>query len=206
MTLPFQLAQAAPPTPQTPTGANPISPEMQALLEQLRDIHEPAAIGWWPLAPGWWILAGVIATLLIGGVWLLLRWREKKRRNLYRTEGRRLLQAVTLDTPRAVEEINILLKRVAVVTFGRDTCAPLTGEAWIDFLESSVNFAMSRPARQVLLESLYSDQSPEPANFEQLKLFAIDWVHHHRLEETPASDTEQVTFKKRFQKAEAEHV
>ena len=40
-------------------------------LAQLRDIHLPDAVGWWPLAPGWWVLAAVIATALVAGGCLL---------------------------------------------------------------------------------------------------------------------------------------
>ena len=38
---------------------------MPAIDLPLRDIHEPAAIGWWPPAIGWWVLA-VVLPLLIG--------------------------------------------------------------------------------------------------------------------------------------------
>ena len=37
-------------------------------LDQLRDIHLPEPILWWPLAPGWWLLiimAVVLAARLV---------------------------------------------------------------------------------------------------------------------------------------------
>lgn len=34
-------------------------------LAQLKDIHLPTPIGWWPLAPGWYILMGLILFLVI---------------------------------------------------------------------------------------------------------------------------------------------
>lgn len=178
------LKQAAP-QPQTPGTPNPMSPqmtpEMQGLLEQLKDIHEPAPIGWWPLAPGWWILAGLIIALLFAAGWLFLRLREKRRRNLYRTEGVRLLRALDLDTPRVVEEINILLKRVAVVTFGRNTCGPLTGQRWIGFLNATCEEPMPEPARRALLENLYSNTNPTRSDLQSLRAFAITWTRKHRL-------------------------
>ena len=42
----------------------------------LRDIHLPEAIFWWPLAPGWWILAG--ATLLFIIVFFVSRKISRK--------------------------------------------------------------------------------------------------------------------------------
>lgn len=187
MPLPVPLTQASP-APQNPPPGNPVSPEMQALLNQLKDIHEPAAIGWWPLAPGWWMLAGVIIALLFAAGWLALRLREKKRRNLYRAEGVRLLRSVALDEPRAVEEINTLLKRVAVVTFGRDSCAPLTGQRWIGFLESAVEQPMPEAAQRALLESLYSASAGSHTDLQALRDFAICWVREHRL---PQADISQ---------------
>ncbi|WP_078085556.1 DUF4381 domain-containing protein [Microbulbifer mangrovi] len=185
MSLPVQLTQASP-APQSPPPGNPASPEMQALLNQLKDIHEPAAIGWWPLAPGWWILAGVVIALLFAAGWLALRLREKKRRNLYRAEGMRLLRSVALDEPRAVEEINTLLKRVAVVTFGRDTCAPLTGQRWIQFLESSIEQPMPQAAQRTLLECLYGASASSRTDLEALRDFAIRWVREHQLPQAEA--------------------
>ncbi|WP_299593865.1 DUF4381 domain-containing protein [uncultured Microbulbifer sp.] len=198
------LKQAAPP-PRDPVTPNPMTPEMQRLLEQLKDIHEPAQIGWWPLAPGWWILAGVIIILLFAASWLLLRAHKKRLRNRYRAEGVRLLNALDLDAPRVVEEINILLKRVAVVTFGRDTCAPLTGQRWIQFLESTVEAPMPDAARRALLENLYSASHGTEADLRALREFAVSWTRKHQCAQAaaipsiPAPQTPT-------EKTEAEHV
>ena len=194
------LKQAAP-APQNPAAPNPMTPEMQSLLDQLKDIHEPAPIGWWPPAPGWWILAGLIVALLFAAGWLWRRLREKRRRNLYRAEGVRLLRELDLDTPRVVEEINILLKRVAVVTFGRDTCGPLTGRRWIQFLESTIEDSMPTAARQALLENLYRDANGSPEELEALRDFAIQWVRRHQRPEDGAAHSTR-----RGQTAEAGHV
>lgn len=172
--LPFSLKQATPPPP------NPMTPEMQELLGQLRDIHEPAAIGWWPLAPGWWMLAGALIALVFAGILLAVRLRQNRRRNLYRSEGVRLLQALDLSKPRAVEEINILLKRVAVVTFSRKATGPLTGQSWIHFLDSSSEVPMPEQARRALLENLYSGADGDLQDLEILREFAVNWVRKHQ--------------------------
>ena len=45
-------------------------------LDQLRDIHLPEAIGWWPLAPGWWLLIILVCLGLITLARLFLRRRQ----------------------------------------------------------------------------------------------------------------------------------
>ena len=34
-------------------------------LDQLRDIHLPEPISWWPLAPGWWLLIIIALALMV---------------------------------------------------------------------------------------------------------------------------------------------
>ena len=36
---------------------------MQETPLPLRDLHLPAEVGWWPLAPGWWVLIAIVAAL-----------------------------------------------------------------------------------------------------------------------------------------------
>ncbi len=146
----------------------------------LRDLHLPEPVSWWPLAPGWWILAGLVFALVFAGVLLALRLRQKRRQNLYRSEGVRLLQALDLGAPRVVEDINVLLKRVAVVPFGRKSVGPLTGQEWIRFLESTSEAPMPEQARRVLLENLYSGADGDPQSLASLREFAVLWVRKHQ--------------------------
>ena len=47
------------------------------MLNQLRDIHAPPAVAWWPPAPGWWVWVGV-ALLIV--VLLVVFYRRRHRR------------------------------------------------------------------------------------------------------------------------------
>ena len=58
--------------------------EQQDPLAQLRDIHLPDPVGFWPLAPGWWIL-GLLILILLG---VALRFLIKRyRNNRYRKQA-----------------------------------------------------------------------------------------------------------------------
>ena len=115
------------------------SPNPQELA-QLRDIHLPDAISWWPLAPGWYLLFILVLVMV-----LIISMRftnyylngRAKRHALrlvdaylqeYRTHGNAQLSAARLSE---------LLKRVALVYFPRKNVAGLQGEAWIAFLNST---------------------------------------------------------------------
>ena len=49
----------------------------QILSEQLRDIHLPEAVSWWPLAIGWWVL-GFLAIIAIAVLAYIVLRRIKK--------------------------------------------------------------------------------------------------------------------------------
>lgn len=114
---------------------NPTDP-----LAQLNPLREPAAIGWWPLAPGWWLL---IALVLIAAGFLAWRLIARYRRNAYRRQAIAELQAIRNrwenngDDGLCLTQTNALLKAVALRAFPRRDIASVSGEQWRDFLNNS---------------------------------------------------------------------
>ena len=66
--------------------ANTSNPQAQTPnpLDQLRDIHLPEPISWWPPAPGWWILALASSVLL---AWLLRFLYRRYKAKHYRRQA-----------------------------------------------------------------------------------------------------------------------
>ncbi len=117
-----------------------ISPEIQALLNQMQDIIVPDAVGWWPLSFSLAsVLFGLIG-LLIGIFWAVRRsWLE----NLYRQEAKELYDKAMqqANSPQQKLEIaNRLLKQVAITHYGRKNIANLAGKSWTDFLRKTANY------------------------------------------------------------------
>ena len=70
-------------------------------LEQLRDIHLPQTVHWWPPAPGWWIAAALILALTI---WLIRFLQTRYRRQYFRSESLDLLKQIWQDYQQAYQQ------------------------------------------------------------------------------------------------------
>lgn len=127
-------------------------------LANLRDIHLPESIGWWPLAPGWYVLALLLIVLLIVIIFFVSR---------YYINGRARRHALRLLTHYMQEyqhnrnsqlnaaRISELLKRVALVYFPRKDVASLNGAEWIAFLNDTSKGLDFNRVRTELLEIPY---------------------------------------------------
>lgn len=125
---------------------------LEPALAQLRDIHLPSGIGWWPLAPGWYLLAILVTILLWMIIYAIKRHRshgQAKRQalKLLMTYQRDYLARpeVSFNAARVSE----LLKRVSLAYFPRQRVASLQGDAWIGFLNETskgLDFKRVEPA------------------------------------------------------------
>lgn len=127
------LSQGVAPAHSPGAGGLPAGQALQQTLD-LRDIHPPASPEPWPPAPGWWLLLALVVVALAAlGVrtWRALRARARRRRILAELTG---LGAAARGAELA-GAVSALLKRVALSRFQRAEVAPLTGLAWLDFLD-----------------------------------------------------------------------
>lgn len=87
------------------------------LEENLRDVHLPEQVSWWPLAIGWWIIIALVILILGLVVYKLL---QKKRRRQYRKiaqielEGHYADWKQQRDTAQYLRSANSLLKRCVI--------------------------------------------------------------------------------------------
>ena len=147
----------------------------------LKDIHLPAEPGWWPPAPGWWSLL----LLLVLTVAVFYWWRKRQLRirrsavNMASKELDRLQGefAEHRDVQRFVADISILLRRLSISAFPRSETASLTGDAWLQFLDSPLgehNF--SRGPGRVLIEAPYRP-NVEVDELEPLVALCRQWLN-----------------------------
>jgi hypothetical protein len=149
----------------------------EASLDRLHDIAAPPPSPLWPPAPGWFVLGAV--ALIAGGVlvWrLVLIWK----RNRHRWAGLAELKALESrgQAPETVRLLAELVKRVALVSFGRERVAALSGDAWLAFLDASEGTSAFTAGAGDTLESGYGPSPPAASP----ELFAAvrHWITHHR--------------------------
>ncbi len=154
-----------------------------ALMDGLRDIHGLDGVPWWPLAPGWWLLLALVLSglaLYAGRRWLerrdpLAGWRREARRRL-----RGLRRRVARDDPKALlGELSELLRRIAMQRCGRQGCAGLSGEEWLQWLDRNdpAGFAWAGHA-ELLLVAPYAPPG-HPVDRAALRILvdaALRWV------------------------------
>ncbi|WP_454781426.1 DUF4381 domain-containing protein [Legionella sp. WA2022007384] len=138
-----------------------------APLAQLKDIHLPPPIGWWPMAPGWYILTGVI--LFLATV-LAYVFYKKHRNTLAKKQALLLLNHYQhqyeqeQNGAQASAHISELLRRVALVYYPREQVASLHGEEWLKFLnETSKNIDFNL-VKELLLDAPFKTQEKMDLN------------------------------------------
>ncbi len=118
-------------------------------LSQLADIHLPEPVGIWPLAPGWWILLVILVIVgVIVGRRYYAGWKQPRICAFAVRELDKCLseyRAANAADPQKdddtlklnfVNEVNAVLRRVALKHFPGELPASLSGAQWIAYLRS----------------------------------------------------------------------
>lgn len=130
-------------------------------LDQLRDIHVPTTVEWWPLAIGWWLAA---ALFLIALVFLFLcRNKNKEHSNIVHSAIEALNQLeedAELSSHEWLQALSALLRRIVINLHGRKEVAGLVGHQWLEYLDkhtSSNDFTTG--VGQLLATEPYQEES-----------------------------------------------
>ncbi len=161
---------------------------LQALLSQLRDIHAPAPVSWWPPAPGWWFLALLVLLAAAWGLYRLFPWLRSLG---YRRAALRELEVLHRGFAGRRESlgdwllaINAVLRRTAQCAWPGQHAAAFTGRAWLELLDRSADMQGFRQGvGRCLAREMYR---PEPrAGGQAVHDLACRWVRRHRVRYTP---------------------
>lgn len=105
---------------------------------QLKDIHLPTPVGYWPPAPGWWLLALLLPVL----AWAGYRFYRRPRRRAAVKTAQAMLAAIRddagMDDRQKLAALSALLRRAAISRDGRESVAGLHGDAWLRYLDAEL--------------------------------------------------------------------
>lgn len=155
-----------------------LSPQQQALLNQLNDIQLPEAVGFWPPSHLLLVVIVGVSGFLMWGLWY--QW-YRYRMNIYRKEGQNLLEEKLQNAKNDSEKVliaNQVIKQVAMTNFGRHLTASLTGEAWFTFLQNTCSYISQPDDLQQILQTAYQGavDAQQQATFIQ---YAEAWIRGH---------------------------
>jgi uncharacterized protein DUF4381 len=163
-------------------------------LAQLRDIHLPEPVGWWPPAPGWWIIALLLFLLILFATkYLIARHRQRQ----FRRQAKSLLTQCwetyqqKADDHQFLETLFTIMRRVYLSrnTLSRKALSgktavsnqaahdikseqqsqleTITTEHLFGMLDTSLGGELSRCVSQTDIDSLLYQKNPQPLQKEQ---------------------------------------
>lgn len=155
--------------------------EVEALA-QLKDIHLPEAVGWWPPAPGWYGVMVVIFGLIV--LITLLAYRrylnaQAKKQALVLLKTYIVQYEKDRNTQLMSARVSELLKRVALVYFPRHQVASIHGQEWIDFLSKTGKKIDFEPVKTMLLDLPFKPN--DKTNLDPLLIRAKLWIQQRKV-------------------------
>ena len=143
------------------------------LLATLRPLHAPPRIPWWPPAPGWWIVLSLAILALV----IFIGWRRRGVMQRAALHELRSLASLTDHPVVQAAAVNRLLKRFVRVRWPNTEAASLTGEAWLNFLDThGGGESFTRGAGRVLGTLPYGDTTVEVGNGDELIATVHRWI------------------------------
>lgn len=143
----------------------PHQPPTNISIEQLQDVVLPLEPGVWPLAIGWWLLIAVGLVSIFMTIRYVIAYR--KLWEIKRFAFTRLSQCNDCN------DINQLLKQVAMHYCDNPRVSSLTGAPWVSFLSLNVD-EPSKTSLTEINDALYT--SHQAQYFQQFKPIANQWL------------------------------
>lgn len=138
--------------------------QLQEQLKDLRDIHLPDPVSFWPPAPGWWALLILIPLLYFAIRFIIRRAMMPKYKKLAIDELSNIQAnyAVSNDSYGTCAEVSLLIRKALVAKLGNKEVAGLVTEEWLAYLDKlSQTDCFTNGAGRFLVSVPYSKQHSE---------------------------------------------
>ena len=112
---------------------------MDQQVLDLKDIHLPAPISWWPIATGWWLLLACMVLLIIIIYFSRKYYKSKQLNREINAEFALIKKRYwrTKNKSELARSLSVLLRRTSISLYSEKEVAGLTGENWLAFLDNT---------------------------------------------------------------------
>ncbi len=112
---------------------------MDKQVLDLKDIHLPEPISWWPVAPGWWLLLTGLVLLAVIIFFIKKAHQSKQLNREINIEIREIKTQFsrTKNKYELAQSLSILLRRSSISCYSEKEVSGLTGEQWLTFLDNT---------------------------------------------------------------------
>lgn len=147
-------------------------------LAQLRDIHLPEAISWWPLAVGWWVVGIITIICIYLAVQFGLNHFYNQR---YRRQALVALDNLPdSDQHRRLIELFSLLKQVASSAYPQQNFSSLSNVDFIRAIQSNCSKPIFTDLPTNWEQIFYARQPSVTSDWvDQLIVQSRHWIKHH---------------------------
>lgn len=156
-------------------------------LDQLPPVMLPEAIGWWPLAMGWWlVIAFSIVAILAISIYCTRRYKSKALKRAAIAEGLQLYKQYlqTNNTHCYITQYNQLLRRFCLQQFPNVSSASLSGEAWLQQLDTLAEKTLFQSATGKQLLSIYQPNADKDIDIAELHSLLKQWLNQVKLKQS----------------------
>ncbi len=150
-----------------------------AQTDDLGTILEPDPLVFTFETVGWKYL-GIL--LLAIGVLLLVTYLRQYQKNKYKREAIKKVNHIngqTVSSQQKLNQVNVILKQVAIISFGRVQVANLYGDEWFSFLDSKHKTKGFAKYADTFKNALYSDKEVDEPTLEAISVITKKWINHH---------------------------
>ena len=155
------------------------------LKQQLRDVHLPEDVSWWPLAYGWWVS---IVLSLLGVTALVYYLLRKRKQNAYRYSAIKELDTAYIqwqqnnDIAAYLQSANAILKRTVLHFTNKHDAASESGPTWLETLARSAQNKLSVELKDALASQIY--RAKPLANINLVHQELCNWLTTHQTEQS----------------------
>ena len=143
------------------------------------DILEPDPLPFTFETIGWKIVGTV---LLIVAIVLFYKWLKLYQKNKYRrgaVQKLKLIETQDTESQYKINQLNIILKQVAIITFGREQVAQLYGNDWFAFLDSKIKKSEFAKYSMNFSDAIYKNKEVDETTLKSIYKITKTWINEH---------------------------